>query len=191
MPNAFLPRHQVHDWSDRIGNDPQAHQSALGRLLKDQRRLTRFIEENAENMNGTTGGVSVYLTGVVIRMFDLAGGRLRSATWAQVREAEARVQSTIDQLLPFDKGFPERARSVARAQPHILDEALYALFERDRTEENEAEQPLDDFETAKVYLMLWVVTEVLDANWRPPKEFAGEHSYTYVHIDDDPKDGEA
>ena len=189
MPNAFIPRTIVHDWSNAIGDEPQAHQSALTRLLKDQRRLTRFIEENAENMQPTTGGVSVYLTGVIVRMFDLAGGKLRGATWAQIRDAEAKVNATIEQLMPFDDGFAVRARDIARAQPHILDEALFALFERDQ--DDDEEQPLDTLETVKVYLMLCVVTEVLDANWRPAKDFTGEDSYSYVHIEDDKTDGES
>lgn len=189
MPNAYIPRDTVHAWSETIGDAPEAHQTALTRLLKDQRRLTRFIEENAENMQPATAGVSIYLTGVIVRMYDLAGGRLRSATWAQIREAEAKVNASLEQLMPFDDGFAERARGVDRRQAHILDEAIYALFERDRgepDEENEAD--LDIMETIKVYLMLWVVTEVMDANWRPSKDFAGEPEYTHVHIEQPKKD---
>lgn len=193
MPNALIPRPTVHDWSETIGADPQAHQTALTRLLKDQRRLTRFIEENAENMHPATAGVSVYLTGVIVRMFDLAGGRIRNATWAQIREAEAKVNGAIADLLPLDDTFPERARTAGRAQAHILDEAIYALFERDRdTEEDEEnEADLDTLETIKVYLLLWVVTEVLDANWRPAKDFEGEAEYAHMHIEPPKKDEEA
>lgn len=183
MPNAFIPRSTVHDWSETIGDSPESHQTSLTRLLKEQRRLTRFIEENAENMQPATAGVSIYLTGVVVRMFDLAGGRLRSATWAQIREAEAKINGLIGGLLPLDDSFPERARGVDRAQPHILDEALFALFDRERPEEGEEEADLEPLELAKVYLMLWVVTEVLDANWRPAGDFAGEETYSYVHIE--------
>ncbi len=180
MPNLFISRQQVHAWSDSMSDDVDSHQASLTRLLKEQRRLTKFIEENAESMQPATAGVSQYMTGVVVRMFDLAGGRLRSATWAQVREAAARVQGGINDVLPLDDGFVERARSVDRAQPHILDEALMALFEREQ-EEDEAE--LDMAECLKVYLMMWVACEVLDNNWKPPKNFEGEDSYEYVHIE--------
>ena len=171
MPNAFIPRDQVHAWSEAIGENPEEHQTALTRLLKDQRRLTRFIEENAENLEGWTAGVATYLTGVIVRMFDLAGGRLRSATWAQIREAEARVGASVAGLMPLDETLPERAHTGDRAQPHILDEALMALFHRftkERDEDAEA-QPgeLNVQEAVKTYLMLAVVTEVLDANWKP------------------------
>jgi len=188
MPNPIIPRDQVHAWSEAIGDQPENHQAALTRLLKDQRRLTRFIEENAENLEGVTAGVSVYLTGVIVRMFDLAGGRLRSATWAQIREAEAKVNATVPDLMPLDETLPERARNSNRAQPHILDEALMALFERDADEE-EDEAQLDPLEAIKTYLMLSVVTEVLDSNWRPAKDFQGEDEYTYKHIE--PKKREA
>jgi hypothetical protein len=188
MPNAYIPRETVHAWSETIGDAPEAHQTALTRLLKDQRRLTRFIEENAENLQPATAGVSIYLTGVIVRMFDLAGGRLRNATWAQIREAEAKVNAAIEGLLPFDEGFPERARQTHRAQAHILDEALLALFERDKDEEREEEAELDTIETIKVYLVLWVVTEVLDMNWKPAKDFEGMADYEYVHIEKTKKD---
>ena len=36
---------------------------------------------------------------------------------------------------------------------------------------------------------MWVATEVLDSNWTPPNDFAGEDGYTYVHIE--PKKPEA
>jgi len=187
MPNAYIPRHQVHTWSESMSEDAAAHQASLTRLLKEQRRLSRFIEENAESMQPATAGVSQYMTGVVVRMFDLAGGRLRAATWAQVREAAARVQTEIGGLLPLDEGFPERARGVSwRAQPHILDEALMALFER---EQEDDEANLDMAECLKVYLMMWVACEVLDGNWKPGKNFQGESDYTYVHIE--PKAAEA
>lgn len=190
MPNAYIPRETVHAWSETIGDAPEAHQTALTRLLKDQRRLTRFIEENAENMQPATAGVSIYLTGVIVRMFDLAGGRLRSATWAQIREAEAKVNGALESLMPFDDGFAARAITTHRAQAHILDEAIYALFERDRDAEEDEEANLDTMETIKTYLMLWVVTEVLDANWKPGKDFEGEADYVHVHIEQPKKDGE-
>ena len=93
MANAFLPRELVHEWSDSIGADPTEHQATLTRLLKAQRRLTKFVEENQADMEPATAGVTIYLVGVLVRLFDLAGGQLRSATWAQLREASAKVQA--------------------------------------------------------------------------------------------------
>ena len=67
-----------------------------------------------------------------------------------------------------------------RAQPHILDEALMALFER---QAKEGEEELDHTESFKVYMLMWVATEVLNGNWKAPKSFDGPAAYEYVHID--------
>lgn len=182
MANAFLPREWVHDRSNEIGDAALEEQAALHRLLKDQRRLTRWLEENAGNLQGPSGGVAVYLFGVVARMFDLAGGRLRKASWEQVREAEKRVGAWAAPLLPFDDDFAERVRGVeGRAQPHILDEALYNLFERE-PEEEEAE--LDPTEAGKIFFLLWVATEVLDQNWKPGSSIPLDADYAYVPVSD-------
>lgn len=182
MANTYIDRDTVHAWSEAIGEQTPVHQSALQRLLKQQRRLTRFVEENHENMTGPTAGVSVYLFGVLARMFDLGGGRLKSATWEQIRDAEARVGSVIADLMPADDGFAERVRTISwRAQPHMLDEALMALFDAPKKVEQEIELPHE--EAVKVFLLMWVATEVLDANWNPPKSFAGESEYAYKHIE--------
>jgi hypothetical protein len=183
MANAYINRPTVHDWSDKIGEEPAAHQAALARLLKDQRRLGRFIEENRASMQGPTAGVATYLVGVVMRMFDLAGGRLRGATWEQVRDAEARVGAVAASLLPVDAGFADRVRKIEwRAQPHILDEALMALFARPADAKDD-EADVAEAEKAKIFFLMWVATEVLDANWTPPASFAGEKSYSYVHFE--------
>lgn len=189
MPNPYLSRETVHAWSEDIGNHPEDHSAALTRLLRDQRRLVNFVKENQEDMGPATGGVATYLFGVVIRMFDLAGGRLKGATWAQVRAAQARVAEAAGQVLPLDDGFAERVRQVEwRAQPHVLDEALMALFERE--DRGEEEVDLDPAEAAKVFFLLWVATEVLDTNWKPRRDFQGETTYVHVPIDPGGDDGE-
>jgi len=181
MSKPIIPREQVHAWSEAIGQNPMEHQAALQRLLKSQRRISRFVEENAESMDMGTGGVAMYLIGVILRIYDLAGGEIRSASWAQVREAEAKIQAAVPQLLPLDDKLPERARAIDwRAQPHILDEALMALFER---ASKEGEEDLDNTESFKVYMLMWVATEVLASNWKPTKSFEGAGAYEYVHIE--------
>ena len=50
MHNPLIPRAQVHAWSEAIGADPATHQPAIQRLIREQRRLTRFVEENAAGM---------------------------------------------------------------------------------------------------------------------------------------------
>ena len=164
--HPWLSREQVHAWSEAMGEDPAPHQASIQRLLRDQRRLSKFVEENAKSLTGVTGGVAVYLIGVVLRMFELAGGRLRTVSWEDVRTAERRIGARAAELLPVDGSFVERARAMDRRQPHVLDEALYALFERDA---KDGEAPMDPEECAKVYVLLWVAVDALDANWTAPR----------------------
>ncbi len=187
--NPLLPREQVHAWSEAIGTESEGHSSAITRLLKEQRRLSRFVEENVVSMEGMSAGVAMYLVGVIVRMFDLAGGRLRKVAWDDVRAAEKRVGALVDQLLPIDDGFVARAREVPRAQAHILDEALYALFIRDQSaddgdEDGAAEEPLEPEEAFKVYLLMWVATEALDRNWQAPSSLEGEAEYAHKPVTD-------
>ena len=182
MPNAYIPREQVHAWSEDIGHNVANHQAALTRLLKDQRRLTRWLEENAANMSPGTASVGAYLFGVIARIYDLAGGRLKAATWAQMREAEARVGQAVSDLLPLD-GFETRLRELDwRAQPHILDEAWLALFERDV--DSEEEVALEPEESLKLFICMWVATEVLDGNWKPGRSFEGHSDYVHTPMED-------
>lgn len=189
MANPLLPRARVHAWSEQISEQPQDHSAAIQRLLKDQRRLSRFVEENASSMQGMSGGVAMYLVGVILRMFDLAGGRMRKGTWDDVRAVEKRIGGQVEQLLPVDDGFVQRARSVPRAQAHILDEALYALFVRDDSQDESEgslpegmDQKLDELEAFKVYMLMWVATEVLDDNWTPPSSFEGDGAYQHAPL---------
>jgi len=93
------------------------------------------------------------------------------------------VQAAGRGLLPVDDGFVERFHAVPRAQAHVLDEAAMVLFEVKG--ENEPSET-DKLEAFKVLMVSWVVTEVLDACWRPPAGFVGEETYTFVHIDPPP-----
>jgi hypothetical protein len=181
MSNPLIPRAQVHAWSDHIGEHLEMHHTSIQRLLKSQRRLSRFVEENQESMKAGTAGVSVYMVGVIVRIFELAGGSLRTATWDDLRAAEQKVGVHIDALLPLDDGFVDRFHAIPdRAQAHILDEAAMAMFQRPK---REGEADIDKVEAFKVLLTCWIVCEVLDANWRPAKDFVGETTYTYVHIE--------
>lgn len=190
MPNGLLPRVVVHEWSEAIGADQESHASSLNRLLKDQRRLSRFVEENRDSLQPAASGVAMYLVGVVLRIFDMAGGRLRKANWSQIREASGRVQQAAMAALPFDDGFAGRVRAVEwRAQPHILDEAIMALFDREKGEDEDID--LANEESLKIFLLMWVVTEVLDVNWSPPKKLELDTAYAYVHIDPNLADADA
>ena len=113
---------------------------------------------------------------------------MKSASWGQIRKAEKRIGAVVPSLMPVDDQFPERLRKIEwRAQPHILDEALMSLFDRDDEDLEEGEEVLDTVECVKLFFLVWVAVEVLDANWTPPKGLVGEEHYVYKHIEPEKK----
>ncbi len=175
MTNPAIPRDEVHRWSEEAGEEGDDFRGTATRLLRTQKRLLSFYNKNLPATDGQTGQVATYLMAVVVRVFDRARGRLDKVNGRQIEQAAAKVNAVVEGLLPFDEGFPERVRTVdERAQPHILDEALWALFERD--EKKDGEVSLEPREAGLVFLMLWVATEALDTAWHPPRGFGQEAS---------------
>ncbi|RME20373.1 MAG: hypothetical protein D6798_20625 [Deltaproteobacteria bacterium] len=175
MPaNPAIPRDRVHALAEACADEGEAFQSTAARLVKQQRRLSRYIEKNVEHLGPLPAQVALYMLTVTMRIFEQVGGRMRKASGRDLDRAAARIAAVTDALLPADSGFPERARAVEwRAQPHILDEILWALYERDDDEKREGEVDLEDGQSALVYLVLWLAVEALDANWSPPPDFTG------------------
>jgi hypothetical protein len=168
MPNAAIPRDRVHTLAEACSDEGEGFQSRATRLIKEQRRLTRFFEQNMAPMGPLPGQVALYMLTVVLRIFEQSGGRLKKVTGKDIDESVARVQAMTDQLMPADKTVPVRAKAIDwRAQPHILDEVLWALYEREEKEKKEGEVDLGEPESLMVYLMLWSAVEALDANWEP------------------------
>ena len=168
MSDIVISREDVHALAEACSDAGDSFRSVASRLLKDQKRLTNFMQRNMPQLEGETREVVLYMFAVCIRVFEQFGGRLKKAGGAEIDAASARVQGEAASLVPFDDGFPERVRGVAwRAQPHLLDEALWALFERDDREEGELDVPSD--QAGLIFLLLWVAVEALDANWTPPR----------------------
>jgi hypothetical protein len=174
MSNPAILRPQVHRLSEECSADQEGFKSTATRLIKNQRRLSRFIEQSFAGLElepqvgFVTAQVSVYMLSVSLRVFDKLGGRLRKVTTDDINAATARIQAVTDQVLPADDGLPARTRAIEwRAQPHLLDEILWALFERNSKKEEEVDLPSDI--SALVFMTLWVSIEALDANWTPPK----------------------
>jgi len=166
--NPALPREAVHKWSEECAEQGLAFQAVARRIIEDQSRLSRFFKSNLPQMPGQSGEVALYLLAVVARLFQRAGGTLSRVGAKEIEAGTAKIQAHAKGLLPGDAGFPARVREVAdRAQPHILDEALHALFEREDKKKDEVEIPPDH--AAMVFLMLWAATEALDLAWEPPK----------------------
>ncbi len=167
MANPAISRDEVHALAEACSDAGADFQRVAGRLLKEQRRLTRFFEQNVGALGGQSGEVALYMYAVILRIFEQYGGRMRKVTGAVVNQASARVNEVAATLTPFDDDFPARVRGVDwRAQPHVLDEALWALFERDDKEEGEVD--VEHEQGALLFLLLWVATEALDASWSSP-----------------------
>lgn len=161
-----IPRDTVHALSEACADLPNVEVAAR-RALDSQPRLARFFRANIPQMAAEPGEVSLYLLSVVIRVFEGAGGRLGRVGAAEIDAATRRLAAWGPKVLPGDEGLPERVRAIAeRAQPHLLDEALHALFERERNLDKEIEIP--PAQAALVFLMLWAATEACAAAWRPP-----------------------
>ncbi len=144
-------------------------QPVAKRALENQGRVVRFFRGNAPVMAKQPSEVSQYLLAVVIRIFEQCGGKIERIGDTDMARAAAKVQAAARTvgLIPADASFPEKVRSVSdRAQPHILDEALHALFEREERKEQEVEMAQD--QAALVFLLLWAATEAMDAAWRSP-----------------------
>jgi hypothetical protein len=169
MSNPAIPRDHVHRLSEECATLGASFQPIAKRLLEDQARLLRFFKSNLPQMEDQTGEVSLYLLSVIVRIFSKCGGKLGRVGPAEIDTATRKIAAAAPKLLPWDKDFPDRVRAIAdRAQPHILDEALNALFEREERQANEVDLDLE--QSGRVFLMLWAATEALEAAWRAPKD---------------------
>lgn len=173
MPNPAIPRAQVHELAEACGDAGDAFQATATRLVKEQRRLSRFFEQNMETMGAMPGQVALYMLSVTLRVFEQVGGRMHKVPGRDIDEAAGRIDAVAAELLPADDGFAARAKAVGwRAQPHVLDEVLWALYERTDEEKKENEAALDPEQSALVYLVMWAAVEALDQNWTPPPGWA-------------------
>lgn len=169
MPNPAIPRDIVHASSEACGADPLAFQPIATRLIKEQRRLSRFVEESAQALGNLETQVVIYMLSVCLRVFEQRGGRMKKVSQADIDAALRRIQGVVPQLLPADGAFAERAKAIGwRAQPHLLDEVLWALYERGEADKKPGEVDLDPGKSALVYLALWAAVEAMDANWSAP-----------------------
>ena len=167
MPNPAIPRDEVHALAEACADSTDSFRNTAQRLLKNQKRLTNFIQKNMVHLEAETREVVLYMYAVTLRIFEQKGGRLKKVSGSQIDSTSARINETLSGLTPFDKSFPDRLRTVAtRAQEHLLDECLWALFEKEEKEEGEVE--VDPNQAGLMFLLLWVAVETLDANWAPP-----------------------
>ena len=170
MANPAISRAQVHALAEACSDEGEAFQSTAARLVREQRRVSRFVEQNVAPMGPMAGQVALYMLTVCLRIVEQVGGRLNKVSGRELDAASARVNAAVEQLMPADDTFHERARAIEwRAQPHLLDEILWALYERDDKKEEEVD--VDHEQSALIYILLWAAVEAVDAKWRAPADF--------------------
>ncbi len=168
MANIAISREKVHSLAEACSDEGEAFQPIATRLIKHQRRLSRFFEQNVAEMGPMASQVGLYMLSVSLRIFDQVGGRMGKVNGEDLSAATAKVQGAAASIFPADATFHERAKEIDwRAQPHLLDEILWAVVERD--DKSEGEVDLEPDKAALVYLMLWAAVEALDANWKAPE----------------------
>jgi hypothetical protein len=169
MSKPALSREVVHALSEAVGNAAVEFQPTATRLLKEQRPLARFFEQNAATLGPAYAQVATYMLSVSMRVLEQTG-RLRKVSWSDLEAAQARVGAAVPQLMPADKELSARAKAIDwRAQPHLLDEILWALYDRSADEHKEGEVEVPEAPSALIYFMLWTAVEALDANWTPAR----------------------
>ncbi|MEM6925336.1 MAG: hypothetical protein AAF602_00290 [Myxococcota bacterium] len=175
MPNPLIDRERIHAWVDQIAEHPEKHKTAITRLVRSQRKLAKYVDSQAQSISAGREHTAVYLLGVVLRIFDLAGGKLHRIPVPAIVEAETRVTGLVPSLMPPDDAMTERLRALDdRAQPHLLDEMVMDLW--DNPDE-------DAVELVKMFILMWIVVEVVDRHWVPPRDFEGPETYEHVVIE--------
>ena len=167
----LIPRARIRAWVDDIDKNKAGHKNALNLLLTRQRALSRYVSKSAGQIGAGSKRNVLFIQGVLLRIFDLAGGRLGKITSEDIADAEARVGGLVPQLLPLDDGFAERMRAIEdRRQPHMLDECVSSLFDN---------PDLDSKQMAQLFFLAWIVVDAADRTWDPSPDFEGDPSYVY------------
>ncbi|MFK7930783.1 MAG: hypothetical protein AB8H79_21550 [Myxococcota bacterium] len=182
MANAYIPREPIHAWVEDIDTNKAAHKPALKLLLSKQRPLSRYVHDGVSAIGLERKSTVMFIAGVLLRVFDLAGGKVKKVSADDLREAEGIVTAWVPQVVPPDEGFSGRVRAVeGRAQPHLLDECLVDLFDNPE---------LTSVESAKLFFLVWIAVEALDRAWTPGSGFEGETTYAHAPTADELADGQ-
>ena len=78
MANPAIERDTVHQLAEACSDEGDAFQAH--RIIKDQRRLARFIEASVTELGGVPAQVVLYMLGATLRIFGQVGGRLDRVT---------------------------------------------------------------------------------------------------------------
>lgn len=171
MAKLAIPRYDVHRLAEACADAGDAYRGVATRLIREQKPLANFLQKNLPEMDAASGEVSLYMFSVILRIFEQYGGRMNKVAGSKARSVSQRISAVVEQLVPFDDGFVERVRAIEwRAQPHVLDEVMWALYERDDDDKKDGEVDVDPEQAALIFLVLWACVEALDETWRPPRD---------------------
>ena len=113
MSNPAIDRDRVHTLAEACSDEGESFQTTASRLIKRQRRLSRFFEQNVGPMGPMAAQVGLYMLSVSLRIFEQVGGRMDKVNGADLNAATAKIQSQADALLPGDDGFVSRAKAAS------------------------------------------------------------------------------
>lgn len=162
---TIMSREDVHTHSEACADMGEAFQSIALRIGKDQKQLLKYLENQFRSFDPMAGQVAMFMATVCVRVFEQLGKDLGKVNQKHIQVAEKIVRSHTSSLLPANDGFSQRAKEVERAQPHLMDEILWALFDRTDEEKMDQEIPLSPKQSAQIYFLLWVAVEALNQRW--------------------------
>jgi len=161
----IISRDDVHRFSEECSDMGEEFQSIAIRLTREQKRRMKYLEEQFSSFDPVAGQVAMYMATVCVRVFEQSGARLKKVNSDDIRSAEKLVRENVSKLLPAGDGFVERAKALGRAQPNLMNEIIWALFERAEDELKDQEAALNDKQSVQIYMLLWVAVEALNVKW--------------------------
>jgi len=164
-----IPRETVHAISESCSDLGEEFAAVALRIQGEQKTLLKHLEREFSRIDPIAGQVALYMTMVCVRVFEDGGPEgalLRRVNQSSIDAATRAVHAQQATLLPIGDGFLDRAKTAERAQPHLLDEVLWALYERSEEELKEQEADLSEVQKVQIYFMLWIAVEALNLKWR-------------------------
>ena len=122
--------------------------------------MLKHLEREFSRIDPMAGQVALYMTIICVRVFEdggEAGSVLRRVNQTSIDEATERFGPS-SRCVANRRGFVERAKAAERSQPHLLDEVLWALCERDDMSFVNRKQ-ICDVRSVQIYFMLWIAVE--------------------------------
>ena len=134
--STIIPRDEVHQHSEACADMGEAFQPVAMRLSKRQKRLMKYLEEQFASFDLTRHKLRcTYFSAFVCVCLSRVVGTCARSTHKTSVMPKRKLKPLLAQVLPAGDGFSERAKAVERGQPHLMDEVLWALFDRAEEEQ--------------------------------------------------------